>query len=54
VYNISGVLVKTITKKNVNAGAQTLTIDGSEFRNGTYIVKFNAGNQNETVKFIKM
>lgn len=54
VYNISGVLVKTILKKNVNAGAQTLTIDGSDFRNGTYIVKFNAGNQNETVKFIKM
>lgn len=54
VYNISGTLVKTITNKNVSAGAQTLTIDGSDLQKGTYIVKFVAGKQNETVKFIKM
>jgi hypothetical protein len=54
VYSISGVLVKSITKKNVSAGAQTLTIDGDDLQNGTYIVKFLAGKQNETVKFIKM
>lgn len=54
VYNISGTLVKTITNKNVAAGAQTLTIDGSDLQKGTYIVKFVAGKQNETVKFIKM
>lgn len=54
VYNISGVLVKTITNKNVGAGAQTLKIDGSDLQRGTYIVKFIAGKQNETVKFIKM
>jgi hypothetical protein len=54
VYNISGVLVKTIQEKNVEAGAQTLTVDGSDLQNGTYIVKFVAGKQNETVKFIKM
>jgi hypothetical protein len=54
VYNISGTLVKTITNKNVSAGAQTLTIDGSDLQRGTYIVKFVAGKQNETVKFIKM
>lgn len=54
VYNIMGTLVKTITNKNVNAGAQTLTIDGSNLQKGTYIVKFIAGKQNETVKFIKM
>jgi hypothetical protein len=46
--------MKRITEKNVSEGAQTLTIDGSSFQNGTYIVKFIAGKQNETVKFIKM
>jgi len=54
VYSISGVLVKSITKKNMDSGAQTLTIDGDDLQNGTYIVKFIAGKQNETVKFIKM
>ncbi|MFN5846395.1 MAG: T9SS type A sorting domain-containing protein, partial [Flavobacteriia bacterium] len=54
VYNITGTLVKTITDKNVAAGAQTLTIDGSELPRGTYIVKFVAGKQSDTVKFIKM
>ena len=54
VYNITGTLFKTITDKNVAAGAQTLTIDGSELPRGTYIVKFVAGKQSDTVKFIKM
>ena len=38
----------------MEAGAQTLTIDGSDLQRGTYIVKFIAGKQNDTVKFIKM
>jgi hypothetical protein len=38
----------------MDSGAQTLTIDGDDLQNGTYIVKFIAGKQNETVKFIKM
>jgi hypothetical protein len=54
VYSISGILVKTITRKNMSAGAQNITIDGDDLPNGTYIVKFNAGKQNETAKFIKM
>lgn len=54
VYNITGTKVKSITHKNVSPGAQTLTIDGSDLANGTYIIKFVAGKQNETVKFIKM
>ncbi len=54
VYSITGTLVKTITSKNMQPGSQVLTIDGSDLRNGTYIVKFVAGKQNETVKFIKM
>lgn len=54
VYNITGTLVKTISDKNVSAGAQTLTIDASDLPKGTYIVKLSAGKQNDTVKFIKM
>lgn len=54
VYSISGTLVKTITRKNMESGAQTLTIDGSDLNRGTYIVKFVAGKQTDTVKFIKM
>jgi hypothetical protein len=54
VYSISGILVKTVSQKNMSAGAQTLKIDGDDLQNGTYIVKFMAGKQNETVKFIKM
>ena len=53
VYSISGVLVKTITEKNVSEGAQTIKIDGDDLSNGTYIVKLIAGKQNDTVKFIK-
>ena len=54
VYNIMGTLVKTITNRNVPAGAQTLTINGSDLPNGTYIVKFVAGKQSDTVKFVKL
>jgi hypothetical protein len=54
VYSISGILVKTITRKNIEAGSQTLTIDGSDLQKGTYIVKFIAGKQTDSVKFIKM
>lgn len=54
VFNLSGKLVKTIKKSNMSAGSQQLEIDGSDLTNGTYIVKFQAGAQNETVKFIKM
>ena len=54
VYSISGRLVKTIYQKNVDSGAQTMEIDGSDLKQGTYIVKFVAGKQVDTVKFIKM
>ncbi len=54
IYNISGTLVKTIAKKNVDGGKQTLSLDSADLPKGTYIVKMNAGEQNETAKFIKM
>jgi flagellar hook assembly protein FlgD len=54
IYNLSGSLVKTITKKNLEGGKQSLSLDSAEMPKGTYIVKMNAGQQNETAKFIKM
>jgi hypothetical protein len=54
VYSITGTLVKTITNKNVPEGAQTLTINCDDLQRGTYIVKFVAGKQNDSVKFIKL
>lgn len=54
VYSITGALVKTINLKNVSKGAHTLNIDATNFTTGTYIVKMTAGNQSESVKFIKM
>jgi len=36
------------------AGANTLSLDCEDLPNGTYIVKFVSGKQNESVKFIKM
>jgi hypothetical protein len=53
VYSITGRLVKSITK-NMSSGANTLPIDCEDLPNGTYIIKFISGKQNESVKFIKM
>lgn len=54
VYSITGRLVKTISRDYMNAGENTLFIDGDYLPNGTYIVKFVSGKQIESVKFIKM
>lgn len=54
VYSITGRLVKSISKKNVSSGENTLYIDCEDLPNGTYIVKFVSGKQVESVKFIKM
>lgn len=54
VYSISGRLVKSISRSNVDAGLNTLQIDCEDLTNGTYIVKFASGKQVESVKFIKM
>jgi flagellar hook assembly protein FlgD len=54
VYSITGRLVKSIIKKNVSAGDNTLYIDCDDIPNGTYIVKFASGKQVESAKFIKM
>lgn len=54
VYSITGRLVKSINNKNMIKGDNTLSLDCDDLPNGTYIVKFISGKQNETVKFIKM
>lgn len=54
VYSVTGALVKTINVKNVSKGAHTMDIDAANFKPGTYIVKMTAGNQSESVKFIKL
>jgi len=54
VYSITGRLVKSINNKNMLKGDNTLSLDCDDLPNGTYIVKFVSGKQNETVKFIKM
>lgn len=54
VYNLAGVLVDSKNLKNVEQGLNTIDIDASDFKSGTYIVKFSSNNYEETVKFIKM
>lgn len=54
VYNLAGVLVKSIDVKNMNSGANTINLDADNLPNGTYVVKLSSGNINESVKFIKM
>ena len=53
VYDLTGKIVATITKKNLAAGDQIITLGANEFSNGTYIVRLTAGNMVKTTKFIK-
>jgi hypothetical protein len=54
VYNLSGRLVKSIDKKNLNQGSQIIDIEGANLATGTYVVKMFAGKQQATTKFVKM
>ncbi|MCJ8288232.1 MAG: T9SS type A sorting domain-containing protein [Crocinitomicaceae bacterium] len=54
VYNLSGRLVKSISKKNLSQGSQVIDIKGADLATGTYIVKMFAGKQQATTKFVKM
>jgi hypothetical protein len=53
IYSITGRLVWS---KNLQMadGTQELSIDSADLPAGTYIVKFSAGKQTDTAKFIKM
>lgn len=54
VYNIAGQEVKSMELKNLSKGEHTVDIDAAGLRTGSYIVKFQAGKVNETVKFMKI
>lgn len=54
VYNLSGRLVKSISKKNMSQGSQIVDIEGADLSTGTYVVKMFAGKQQATTKFVKM
>ncbi len=54
VYSLSGRLVKSINKKNMNQGSQVIDIEGANLATGTYVVKMFAGKQQATTKFVKM
>jgi hypothetical protein len=54
IYNISGVLVKTIHEKNVSKGDQTIDINVCDLKSGSYIIKFQAGSMSESIKFMKL
>ncbi|MCJ8288234.1 MAG: T9SS type A sorting domain-containing protein [Crocinitomicaceae bacterium] len=54
VYNLSGRLVKSISKKNLGQGSHIIDIEGANLSAGTYVVKLSAGRQQATTKFVKM
>ncbi len=53
VFDLSGKLITTVTKQNLSAGDQIITIGANELPNGTYIVRLTAGEMVKTTKFIK-
>jgi hypothetical protein len=54
VYNINGSRVKAISMKNVSSGKQSIDIDASDLKTGTYIVKLVANGKVATSKFVKL
>jgi len=53
VYDLSGRVVRTISRNNLNAGDNIISINAENLPNGTYIVQLTAGNMIKTTKFIK-
>ncbi|MFT5778003.1 MAG: hypothetical protein ACI837_000951 [Crocinitomicaceae bacterium] len=53
VYSLSGRLIKEVNQKGMAKGSQILSLGAEDFAIGTYIVKFSAGSQKATTKFIK-
>jgi hypothetical protein len=54
VYNINGSRVKAISMKNLSSGKQTIDIEASDLKTGTYIVKLVANGKVATSKFVKL
>jgi len=53
VYDLTGKLVTTVSKKNLSAGDQIIQIGTDELSKGTYIIRLTAGDMIKTTKFIK-
>jgi hypothetical protein len=53
VYTITGRLVKEMSKANLAAGKNELSIDSEDLPVGTYIIKLVTGKESQSVKFIK-
>ncbi|TNE53935.1 MAG: T9SS type A sorting domain-containing protein [Bacteroidetes bacterium] len=54
VYNLAGQEVRSYNKKQLAKGTHTININASNLISGAYVVKFQAGNVTETVKFMKL
>jgi hypothetical protein len=46
--------VKAISMKNLSSGKQTIDIEASDLKTGTYIVKLVANGKVATSKFVKL
>lgn len=53
-FNLSGRLVKSINKPNMFVGKNEVFFSASELPQGTYLIRVQAGNQVETIKYIKL
>ena len=53
VYSLTGKLVQSIQKSNMNEGYNTISIEAPDLPNGTYFVRLTAGDLVKTTKFIK-
>ena len=53
VYNLTGKLVQSIQKSNMNEGVNSISIEASNLPSGTYFVRLSAGEMVKTTKFIK-
>lgn len=49
-YNNIGMEVKQLAKGNFNAGLNTIVVNSSEYQNGVYFVRFEAGENSSTQK----
>jgi len=51
-YNIAGVLVKTLVNEELKPGRYTISLDRGKLTSGIYFIKFRAGGFNEVRKIM--
>jgi hypothetical protein len=54
VFNIHGVLIKTLVEKNQPAGSYAVNFSNGSLPAGFYVCSLSAGSQTETSRFIKL